>query len=1045
VFLSIPTAVLAGPLAQSELEEFSSRFVENHRTLWNITADGPSVKLEETSVLANSTPCRYVTFQLTKNNLPVLNSSLRFSFVERENQFVLKSILGRVDGRDFALESQQLTKRETLQRLGGEFVESAENDLSFAEGVIDPFFLDDSPHSAGHGYFGRSLKTGPEVTLVAAQSKADGHVVSGWGYTHKPSQASTTCVFADPTAWMPAIRIDVETETPSSISFSHFGGIPVAGRDLTERANAFLALPEMKAVYGDFRPDLHMVPLRVREDANAYQVEYQQRVGSLPVYASGFVVRFSPSTLNVIEAFGARVTAFRADSFTFPVAASIAADTAWAKTEHFYCKGFPGCAQAPSRPSAAIEQVVFSPRLIHLRGGVFEDRPAWLIDSKLSEVLVDGVNGSILFFNPKAPVAAAPFTLDWNRFSPPPRLATNGVVTTTGAGVLEAVDLNAVLTQVGSFYETAYPNLSGAGRFLGFDGTNVSTAAFFGCSEGSGFCAAGPAYFRSFSRSGVPTEPLQGIPPRSLFFPAGWSRSASGAPLVDAAAHEWAHGITDAAISWRLLACEERALDESISDILAETAFPSADGSWTIFEGTVAPPAFIRNLQSPLMPVYNRPISSVPPVVPAQDLGTCDLTPNPDNPAWLAAEADAYRMSGVSSKMAQLIADGAGPHAGIGRLETHKLVHFFVQSKRLAGGRLVLRDFGDGLVRACRSAAASSAELGEFNATFERCDLITRAAQETRLNRPARWGWFSVEGYGVYDPRSTLAVGKLNPQCSIASQQLRVLTSYGSIFTMELTTAPEPRNILILNGESEVRVLRRGADTDPLDRLVEVDLRTHYGVHRQLEIELLELFQTPPGWSQSQCLTTPGKHHRVLLSGRTYFPDPFIPDPSTILLQVMPTQYFSKWDAFGSTGFVRLDGIDLRAMVGTVDGTAAGAVTVPSDGRCALVSTTVRELRFGNHSPNPPAGVVMPLMSVLDHYSHSYSLQSELPAAQTLFVRVAWRQHVGARCAFQVAWEFEEQDGEDCLAIVNALPGGNGAVSASPIADRACTEPECAP
>lgn len=217
-----------------------------------------------------------------------------------------------------------------------------------------------------------------------------------------------------------------------------------------------------------------------------------------------------------------------------------------------------------------------------------------------------------------------------------------------------------------------------------------------------------------------------------------------------------------------------------------------------------------------------------------------------------------------------------------------------------------------------------------------------------------------------------------------------------------------------------------------------------WSIHRPIEVELFDTFKGPPGWTRADCLSDPGYHRRVLLSGRTYYPDPYVPDPTTLLtLLTMPNQYFSKWDAFGSAGFVRADGVDIRGIFGSVDGTESGGVTVPADGRCRLVNTTVRELQFGNHQPVIPIGLHMPLMSVLDHYSHSYSLQATPPAPQSLFTRVAWQQQVGARCAFQVAWEFDEKDGEDCLAIVNGLLGDNGVTSPTPIADRVCTEVEC--
>lgn len=1053
LFLTIPTGVAPTEGSREELETFADKFLRDHAVLWNVGGEGPVLR-RVTQQIQSLSLCQYVTYELAKADLPVLNAGLRFSFVEVDGQYQLISVLGRVDGRDFPVEPQQFSRRQSIAALGGEFLESAANDDAFTEGIVDAFFMDDSAHEASHGYFGRSSSSDATSTLVAVRSNPAGLVANGWGYTRKPSRAdSSVCVNDDPTLWVPSVRMDIETETPASISFAHFGGIPTVGRRLTQQALAFAELPEMKQAYGDNNPSLHLVPIREQADANANQVEFDQYVGSLRVYGAGFAVRFDSAGQNVVAVFGARLTAFRADSLDFSLSEQAAADIAWAATEYFWCNGGIGCARASPRPTHVGEKVLFSPRLLHHDGASPFDRPAWRVDSGLSEVLVDGVTGKVLFFNPRAPVDATPFTIDYSKDpSPYPRLSTNGTLTSGGMAIAEVADMNRTINDIAAYYETQYTNAAGT-PFTGFTGQGANVSTFFDCaqtSQGNNLCPfTNVHYIRLDDRQGRPTSGVLNLqmPAASLVVMPGWARNAAGVRLIDPLAHEWGHGVSDAMIRWKLLACEERALDESLADILAETAFPSADGSWSIFEGAPVPIGQARNLQFPSMPVYNRPITPVGGSPAAQDTGTCDFVPTQDTvQRFQTVIADAYKMSGVPSRMAQLIADGVGPFSGLGRPETHRLYHSFIQASGLneMAGRLVLRDI-ERLVLACRQDAQDRGALREFEATHTKCDLISQAAKETRLARPVRFGWFTVEGYGTIDPRSTLTVGKLNQACSLSSQLLRVLTSYGSIFTLELMTAPAPQSISILNGESVVRVIQRGFDSDPFDRLVEVELQTHYGVHRELEVDLIETFAPPAGWSQADCLNTAGSHRTVLLSGRTYFPDPYVPDPNSITVHAMPTQYFSKWDAFGSNGFVRPDGIDIRAMVGTVDGTAAGAVVVPNDGRCRLMNTTVRELQFGNHQPRLPAGVRMPLMSSLDHYSHSYSLQNPLPGPQSLFARIGWRQHVGARCAFQVAWEFEERDGEDCLAIVNGLTGANGVTSSTAIADRVCTEPECGP
>ena len=85
----------------------------------------------------------------------------------------------------------------------------------------------------------------------------------------------------------------------------------------------------------------------------------------------------------------------------------------------------------------------------------------------------------------------------------------------------------------------------------------------------------------------------------------------------------------------------------------------------------------------------------------------------------------------------------------------------------------------------------------------------------------------------------------------------------------------------------------------------------------------------------------------------------------------------------------------------------------------------------------------MPLMQAMDHASHSYSLQDPPAPGQSLYNRITWQQQIGVRLAFQVAWVFEQRDGEDCLAVVNGLSGKNGASQTFPIAAGICTSPEC--
>lgn len=1060
--LKLNTEVSPSVHFQEALEKFSDQFVATNKTLWNINDEDTS--LIRTSSIISPQGCSYTSFGLHKDGVPVLNAGIRLSFITIENTAHLVSVLGHVDGRTFSVQPQTLSRRQSIALLGGAFAESSEHDNEFSEGVVDSFFLDDSGHDAVRGYFGQSVPFNTSPTVVAVDSANGSVVANGWAYVGKPSRPETgLCTLEDPTLWMPSIRLDIETETPSLVSFAHLGGIPVPGAKLTDKALNFTKLPEMMRIYGDNRPEQHLAIVAERDDSNARQVEFEQYVGGLKVYAAGFAVRFGQTHDRVVAAFGARITNFRTDSLQYSVGAATAADTAWAATLEFKCGTDATCIAATTRPNHTSEQVFFSPRLIHFSGASEADSPAWRIDFGASEVVVSGVTGEVLFLNPREPVGAVPFTIDFSKDPAPyPRLSTNGALTPAGQmGPAEVADMNATIQEIAGYYELNYTTASNQ-PFRGFSGLSAigpmgdtnSIRTFYDCAQtttsngqATNSCPfnSNVYYLRrsphaaSMSAVGVPSL---GMPGASLVVMPGWARSSNGTRLVDAIAHEWGHGVTDSVVLWRLLACEERALDESLADILSETAFPSSDGSWSLFEGSPAPPALLRNLEFPSLGIYNRPITAVSGTTQAGDTGTCDIPVSHAN--FAQVEASAYQLSGVSSRMAQLIADGTGSMTGLGRPNTHRLYHSFIQSRALPpGGRVVLRDLGERMRVLCREDVSDASQLREFDSTHQICDLVDAASLTTRMSRPTRFGWFTVEGYGAVDPRSTLAAGRINPLCTIDTQLLRVVTGYGSVFTLELTTAPSPQMISIMGGQSVVRITRRGADLDPLDRLVEAELVADWSIHRPIEVELFDTFKGPAGWTRADCLNDPGYHRRVLLSGRTYYPDPYVPDPTTLTLLAMPNQYFSKWDAFGSAGFVRADGVDIRGIFGSVDGTNSGAVTVPSDGRCRLVNTTVRELQFGNHQPVIPIGLHMPLMSVLDHYSHSYSLQATPPAPQSLLTRVAWQQQVGARCAFQVAWEFDEKDGEDCLAIVNGLLGDNGVAAPTPIADRVCTEVEC--
>lgn len=126
--------------------------------------------------------------------------------------------------------------------------------------------------------------------------------------------------------------------------------------------------------------------------------------------------------------------------------------------------------------------------------------------------------------------------------------------------------------------------------------------------------------------------------------------------------------------------------------------------------------------------------------------------------------------------------------------------------------------------------------------------------------------------------------------------------------------------------------------------------------------------------------------------------------------------------------------------VGSANGTAAGAIVLPNDGRCEVVGVSIRELWFDTH---PLHVGPLSLNLAVEHDSHAYSVTPLAGPTQSLFTRVAWRQNMGARCSFQVAWELRERDDANCLTLINSLQGADNSTPPSPVAAGDCGGAEC--
>lgn len=574
---------------------------------------------------------------------------------------------------------------------------------------------------------------------------------------------------------------------------------------------------------------------------------------------------------------------------------------------------------------------------------------------------------------------------------------------------------------VPDFFESKY-------GYVGFTGTAKTgqtpgedldvVEVGFGCldpTDGGQRCIHGNgAYFSSVA--------VLGLQANHLYFETNWGFNAiDNVDVIDIFAHEWAHGISQHHMNWSA-SCEARALNESYSDVLAETSFPSSDGSWKIGEllngATTQGFSIPRDLQNPEVVGYPRAY--------AERDSACRGAP------------ESYRRSAPPSRAAQLIADGVGTHSGVGREEVNSLYLSFIRAGLLTApsgalrSAIGIRDQGDrGRVR-CRQDAVSSLSLDPFVATHDFCDLLETAYLETGLTRPTRFGWHQTNAFGGASSVE-LTSGQVHRGCTISSQSVKMIVSTGEEMTVELTSN-SARSFAFAGGEVAFTI-DRGADSDPSDRRLACTIHsTLFAAGNVAYCYLLqETFNTPPGVTQQQCRSAPNYHRRVVLSGLSMYPDPV-----SLSIVTMPTQYFSKWDFFGSQGASTPN--DTRAIFGSANGSASGAIVLPTDGRCEVVGVSVRELWFDMH-PQHVGALSMNL--AVEHDSHSYSVVPLAAATQSLFTRVAWRQNMGARCSYQVAWELQERDDADCVALINSLQGADGSTPTGPIVAGDCTGTEC--
>jgi Zn-dependent metalloprotease len=913
--LSVPSGRTGG----GTLADHAVTFVRSHAPLWNLSA---KVDLGVVSTVGAG-DCSRVTLALTIGGLRVYNAAIT---VVLTPDGTVRGVAGHLDGRPAGKVAASRTTAQRASAAVRAFIEEKTGERPESappaptEVVVDPFYLTDDGHDAGVGWLFAAEPGGaptPGAGVVVVNGQTGAVAVAGTGVATEGATVAG-CDASNPVKVFYPYILDPMTGTPALVDFGAYGR-PTAGGTATERAYDLLAQPFMTSLYGDQDPRLHLRdPEQIATVGGRTTVRFTEYYGGVPVEGARVSVLLLPNgNARLVTARFVFFPHARTEASFAPADAVTRASDRYSELE---CGADPACAADLAAESQAHPP---STSLVILSAEIFEytdipslpagqERLAYKIEFPRRVMYWDATDSVLLYDYPAAD-GATTYSIR-NGEADDRTEIVNGVA-------VPGVTPHADALRVAGWVDTVLAYYTSLGRDGFDDAGGYVDIRVRDSDDGAFWCR-------------IEAECEVRI------------RMDENHTAADILAHEFTHGVIETTTGYRG-GGEASALNEHYADVMASVVFPDTTSTeWLLGEDSIN--GTIRDLANPA------------------SLG------DPEHYGGRTLACDhrfcGHTWAAVPNRAAVLIADGGVPgsaHPGLGRAALGQLSLATLESG-LGGPSDLFLDDRINMLAVCEVFVADATIVGGRALTPDDCDHVRRAFATVGIDAPVNLGWTLFEYYGETEEEVVVREGlTLLNGCTMANQVL-VAHDYdtGQSRSSDVTDGLS----ISFAGEWGADVTARGAATDPADRTVAYRLWSTWlarGV-----VDVLEVYQRPPGMSDEDCRRPVGTHRRTLYS----------------------TERVSEWAVF-------LDGHRGDQVIN-----AGAALAAP----CTV--NVIRGVHY--HDWDLP---LLPPSTTVDEGSHGFRIRSTGAAPTGLEVNVRWWHSGVSSIKVRVVYDIFEPDNMDCL------------------------------